>query len=538
MDDKDLTEIVHERPRRPDARMLFGTAGAIGAAAFLAACGDDDDSGRRRRCRGAATRRPARRHDGRQRERRPAAPAPRPVAAVAAATWPRCSGIDEASAGKGKTVELGAVLALTGTGSFYGKTMSRGLDLGGQAHRGARRPDVQVHVPRPQVGRRGRRRAGDGRARLARASRPSSRPYADDLGAMLVGPPRTRCSRSTAAAARASSARASRTSGAPGRSRRTTRCRACSSGSRRPTRTRRPSASSAGTSASRTTRIVKEDILKKIADGGLRASTASTSWCPSAARTSRRCCRRSRPTSPTSCSSATTARTPARSPTRRRRPASRRSASASSSPPTALNASKGTYDSDGYTFAYDYFDPTNPKSPLAKKFVEDFNADERRGPRLLRRQLLRERVRDVGGHAADLGEGPEAEITGEALDKALQENLTVVSVYGGDDSTLGTYTLDPNDALGDQARDGRVRVQGRHGDAEGVLRHRRRGRLRSRSGSVQGPTARRDRYQRPTVEGPSRCWRHFETFRQLTVDGFFRGCSYGSSGWASRSSSA
>ena len=38
---------------------------------------------------------------------------------------------------------------------------------------------------------------------------------------------------------------------------------------------------------------------------------------------------------------------------------------------------------------------------------------------------------------------PEAEITGEALDKALQENLTVVSVYGGDDSTIGTYTLDP-----------------------------------------------------------------------------------------------
>jgi hypothetical protein len=31
---------------------------------------------------------------------------------------------------------------------------------------------------------------------------------------------------------------------------------------------------------------------------------------------------------------------------------------------------------------------------------------------------------------------------GDALDKALRENLTVVSVYGGDDSTVGTYTLD------------------------------------------------------------------------------------------------
>ena len=32
--------------------------------------------------------------------------------------------------------------------------------------------------------------------------------------------------------------------------------------------------------------------------------------------------------------------------------------------------------------------------------------------------------------------------SGDALDKALRENLTVVSVYGGDESTVGTYTLD------------------------------------------------------------------------------------------------
>ena len=38
-------------------------------------------------------------------------------------------GVDAATSGKGMTVPAGAVLALTGTGSFYGKTMSRGLDL-------------------------------------------------------------------------------------------------------------------------------------------------------------------------------------------------------------------------------------------------------------------------------------------------------------------------------------------------------------------------------------------------------------------------
>ena len=34
--------------------------------------------------------------------------------------------------------------------------------------------------------------------------------------------------------------------------------------------------------------------------------------------------------------------------------------------------------------------------------------------------------------------------SGDALDKALQTNLTVVSVYGGDDTTVGTFTLDPD----------------------------------------------------------------------------------------------
>jgi hypothetical protein len=33
--------------------------------------------------------------------------------------------------------------------------------------------------------------------------------------------------------------------------------------------------------------------------------------------------------------------------------------------------------------------------------------------------------------------------SGEALDNALRSNLTVVSVYGGDANTVGTYTLDP-----------------------------------------------------------------------------------------------
>jgi hypothetical protein len=45
-------------------------------------------------------------------------------------------------------------------------------------------------------------------------------------------------------------------------------------------------------------------------------------------------------------------------------------------------------------------------------------------------------IRRVKAKGGDINDG-------DALDKALQENLTVVSVYGGDDTTVGTYTLDP-----------------------------------------------------------------------------------------------
>ena len=67
--------------------------------------------------------------------------------------------------------------------------------------------------------------------------------------------------------------------------------------------------------------------------------------------------------------------------------------------PDGVNASKGTFDKDGYSFTYDYFDAGNPKSPFAKLFVQEFKKEyggDSAG--LLRRQLLREHVRPLGGH--------------------------------------------------------------------------------------------------------------------------------------------
>jgi len=111
--------------------------------------------------------------------------------------------------------------------------------------------------------------------------------------------------------------------------------------------------------------------------------------------------------------------------------------------PDGVKASKGTYDSVGWTFSFDYFDPKNPKSPMAKKFVTDFNKDNGEDPDFYAANfyenafVMWELMRRIWKT------DPNAKITGDALEKALESNLTVVSVYGGDDTHLGSYTLDP-----------------------------------------------------------------------------------------------
>ena len=111
--------------------------------------------------------------------------------------------------------------------------------------------------------------------------------------------------------------------------------------------------------------------------------------------------------------------------------------------PDGVNASKGSYDKIGWTFTYDYFDAGNPVSPLAKLFVEDYkkdnggdNPDFYAANFYENTLVMWEVIRRVLAKGGDINDG-------DQLDKALQENLTVVSVYGGDASTVGTYTLDP-----------------------------------------------------------------------------------------------
>jgi hypothetical protein len=94
--------------------------------------------------------------------------------------------IDAATSGKGMPFKMGSVLALTGSGSFYGKTMSRGIDLALEHIKAAGGPDIQVKYYD--------HKSGDAAAgqqaitELGSAGYPAKlASYVDDLGAMLAG---------------------------------------------------------------------------------------------------------------------------------------------------------------------------------------------------------------------------------------------------------------------------------------------------------------------------------------------------------------
>ena len=99
--------------------------------------------------------------------------------------------------------------------------------------------------------------------------------------------------------------------------------------------------------------------------------------------------------------------------------------------PDGVNASKGKYDSEGYTFAYDYFDAKNPTSPLAKLFVSEFVAAYGEDPdfyaanfyenALVMWEVMR-RVIKNGGDIKDVRQ----------LDKNQQHALRIIATWRSD----------------------------------------------------------------------------------------------------------
>jgi ABC-type branched-subunit amino acid transport system substrate-binding protein len=421
---------------RVTRRTLFGVIGAAGAAAFLAACGgdDDDDDG------GSATTAPSGGDTGTT-TAASSGGTEAPAGGDAGAQLAQLLGIDPAKAGQGETVELGAVLALTGPGSFYGKTMSHGLDLAAKHIKAAGGPEFKyVYIDH---------KSGDAAAGEAAITELSSKKvaakfasYVDDLGAMLAGTAQYKIFTLDGGGGTSIFGQ-----GQPyfwG-------TRAITPNDPMPglfeylkqTYPDKKKVGMVGWDIGEPNNgIIKEDILAKIAAAGLEFN-GLYELVPVGGQDFSQVLPKVKANEPDILLVSNYGQDPGSFANQAATAGLNAIRIGFEFTPDGLEASKGTYDSDGYTFAYDYFDAKNPTSPLAKLFVSEFVAEYGEDPDFYAANfyenalVMWEVMRRVIAKGGDIRNG-------EDLDTALRDNLTVVSVYGGDDSTVGTYTLDPD----------------------------------------------------------------------------------------------
>ena len=350
-------------------------------------------------------------------------------------------GVDEATSGKGMTIDAGAVLALTGTGSFYGKTMSAGLNLAAKHIEAAGGPKINlIYLDH---------KSGDAAAGKAAITELGSKnvpakfaSYVDDLGVMLDGTAQYKIFTLDGGGGTSEFGK-----GKPyfwG-------TRAVTPNDPMPglfkyTKETLPDAKTVGLMGwdvgEPSNGIIKADILKKIADGGY-THNGLYELVPVGGQDFSQVIPKIKANEPDILLVSIYGQDPGSFANQAATAGLKAATFNFEFTPDGVNASKGTYDKDGYTFAYDYFDPLNPKSPLAKLFVQDFKKDNGGDlPDFYAANfyenafVLWEVIRRVLKAGGDIK-------SGDALDKALQSDLTVVSVYGGDDTTLGSYTLDP-----------------------------------------------------------------------------------------------
>jgi branched-chain amino acid transport system substrate-binding protein len=350
-------------------------------------------------------------------------------------------GVDPGMSAKGMSIDAGAVLALTGTGSYYGKTMSRGLDLAAKHIEAAGGPKINlIYLDH---------KSGDAAAGKAAITELGSRKvpakfasYGDDLTVMLDGTAQYKIFTFDGGGGTGVVAQ-----GKPyfwG-------TRAITPNDPLPglfqyTKQALPDAKTVGVvfwdigAANNDT--TQADVLKKIAAGGY-THNGLYEYVPVGGQDFSQVLPKIKANEPdilllglygqdigSFTNQAVTAGLKA-------------TRFAFEFTPDGVNSSKGTFDKDGYSFTYDYFDAGNPKSPFAKLFVQEFKKEYGGdSPDFYAANFyenmfdLWEVIRRVLKSGGDIK-------SGDALDKALQTNLTIVSVYGGDDKTVGTFTLDP-----------------------------------------------------------------------------------------------
>ncbi len=348
--------------------------------------------------------------------------------------------IDPATSGKGLTLDMGAVLALTGTGSFYGKTMTRGLDLAAKHIEEAGGPKFNyIYLDH---------KSGDAAAGQAAITELVSKgvhakfaSYVDDLGSMLKGTADNKVFTLDGGGGTSIFGQ-----GQPyfwG-------TRAITPNDPLPglfkyLKEVKPDAKTVGLMGwdigEPYNSQIKVDVLKKITDGGY-THNGLYELVTVGNQDFSQVLPKIKSNEPDILIIAIYGQDPGSFANQASTADLKSIRIGFEFTPDGVNASKGAYEA-GYTFSYDYFDANNPVSPLAKTFVAEFKKEH--GGELpdfyaanfyenafVMWEVIRRAIK-AGGDPKD----------GAALEKALESNLTVVSVYGGDANTVGTYTLDP-----------------------------------------------------------------------------------------------
>jgi ABC-type branched-subunit amino acid transport system substrate-binding protein len=396
--------------------VVIGVVLAVGALG-LAACGDDDDG----TSAGGSTETTASDTGGESTD------------------LAELLSIDPANAAKGETFKMGAVLALSGAGSFYGKTMSRGIDLAVKQIKAAGGPDIQVEYWDHKSG-----DAAAGKQAITEiiskgiGAKMSS--YVDDLGAMLEDTAKNKIFTLDGGGGTSIFGQ-----GIPyfwG-------TRAITPNDTLPGllqwfKETYPDKKTVGLAGwdigepNNTT--VKTDVLQKIKDSGLEFN-GLYELTPVGSQDYAAVLPKIKANEPDLLLLGLYGQDPGSFLNQAETAGLKSVKVGFEFTPDGVNASKGTYDKSGWTFAYDWFDPEKPVSPLAKLFVSDFEKEYGEKPDFYAANFyentmvmwtLISRVKAAGG---DIN-------SGEDLEKALESDLTVPSVYGGDDTTVGSYTLD------------------------------------------------------------------------------------------------
>ena len=356
------------------------------------------------------------------------------------ATLAKLLEIDAATSGAGMDFKMGNVLALTGSGSFYGKTMTRGTDLAVEHIKAAGGPTITVKYYD--------HKSGDAAAgkqaitELGEAKFPAKlASYVDDLGAMLEGTAQYKMFTLDGGGGTSIFGQ-----GQPffwG-------TRAITPNDVLPglfkwTKETYPDAKTIGLTGwdigEPNNGIIKADVLKKIAAAGYTHNGLYELF-PVGTQDFSAVFPKLKANEPDILLLGAYGQDPGSFVNQSVTAGLKATVLGFEFTPDGVNASKGSYDSVGWTFAYDYFDPNTPPNPLSKIFVDEFRKKYGEDPDFYAANfyentlVMWEVIRRVLKKGGDINDGAQ-------LDQALQDDLTVVSVYGGDSSTVGTYTLDP-----------------------------------------------------------------------------------------------